>query len=286
MQNTPIDSSQRSRPSTPRQFYQQQDFGVRETSGPGVAPNDQYSAAVQPMQEQPWQPHRPQYAAGYGAGIDPGSVALTSYSDVPQSNFGGVDQGEHSGHGHLPPSTAESSQTYGAGPQTHHIDLSVASTDLWSILLNPLDGEVRLVLANGTLMLRTPPNEYGTVVHVGSYRPHGGMQVLENIDFVDFAPGQRTLSEEIFGELSDDFSPPDETTVATYDGFDPITLGLSHDGRIVLEDGHHRFAAAMANNVTVDVSLDVQWESSVTPRGTNWSQIRFGPMLPVTPEGD
>jgi len=123
----------------------------------------------------------------------------------------------------------------------------------------------------GTLSLfgTETDQRYGNLMYKASYKPHSPMNI-QNSGYADFLPGQSDLVGEHLEFYKDEFRR------GLSERQDPIIAAPTEQGPLVVVEGHHRLAAALATGMPVKILINADKEPADYRDWLNISIINKG----------
>ncbi|SDP84425.1 ParB-like nuclease domain-containing protein [Pseudomonas congelans] len=127
------------------------------------------------------------------------------------------------------------------------------------------------LMQHGTLSLSGTEigQRYGNLMYKATYQPHSPINI-ENSSYADFLPGQSDLVGEHLEFYKDEFRR------GLSGRQEPIIAAPTEHGPLVIVEGHHRFAAALATGMPIKVMINTDKESAADQNWSNVSKINKG----------
>lgn len=104
---------------------------------------------------------------------------------------------------------------------------------------------------------------YGNLMFKATYQPHSPVNI-ENSSYADFLPGQSDLVGEHLEFYKDEFRR------GLSGRQEPIVAAPTEQGPLVIVEGHHRFAAALATGMPIKIMINADKESAADQ---DWSSV-------------
>lgn len=127
------------------------------------------------------------------------------------------------------------------------------------------------LMQHGTLPLSGTDigQRHGSLMYKATYQPHLPINI-ENSSYADFLPGQ----SELVGEHLEFYK--DEFRRGLSGRQEPIVAAPTEHGPLVIVEGHHRFAAALATGMPIKIMINADKESAADQDWSNVSKINKG----------